>query len=100
VLKSTNGGTSFSPKSIGLPEDTQTSRTGSVQVDPNRPNVLYVGTEGAGVFQSIDGAETWFPINSGLDDPNVFGLAMDPSSPNILYASTSSSVYKISTANR
>jgi photosystem II stability/assembly factor-like uncharacterized protein len=100
VLKSTDGGASFSPKSVGLPEDTQTSRTGSVQVDPNRPNVLYVGTEGAGVFKSIDGAENWFPLNTGLDDQNVFGLAMDPSSPGILYASTSSSVYKISIASR
>jgi photosystem II stability/assembly factor-like uncharacterized protein len=100
VLKSTDGGASFSPKSTGLPEDIQTSRTGSVLVDPNRPNVLYVGTEGAGVFKSTDGAETWFPINSGLDDQNVFGLAMDPDLPNILYASTSSSVYKISTAGQ
>jgi hypothetical protein len=50
------------------------------------------------VFKSTDGAGTWFPINSGLDDQNVFGLAMDPDFPNILYASTSSSVYKISTA--
>jgi photosystem II stability/assembly factor-like uncharacterized protein len=100
VLKSTDGGASFSSMSTGLPEDIQTSRTGSVQVDPNRPNVLYVGTEGAGVFKSTDGAETWFPINSGLDDQNVFGLAMDPNFPNILYASTSSSVYKISTAGQ
>jgi photosystem II stability/assembly factor-like uncharacterized protein len=100
VLKSTDGGASFSPKSTGLPVEIQTSRTGSVQVDPNRPNVLYIGTEGAGVFKSTDSAETWFPINSGLDDQNVFGLAMDPDFPNILYASTSSSVYKISTAGQ
>jgi hypothetical protein len=52
------------------------------------------------VLKSIDGAETWFPLNTGLDDQNVFGLAMDPSSPGILYASTSSSVYKISIASR
>jgi len=100
VLKSTDGGASFSPKSTGLPENIQTSRTGSVQVNPNRHNVLYVGTEGAGVFESADGAETWFPINSGLDDQNVFGLAMDTDSPNILYVSTSSSVYKITTAGQ
>lgn len=28
MLKSTDGGASFSPKSVGLPEDTQTLRTG------------------------------------------------------------------------
>src|ERR1039458_1664365 len=54
ALKSTDGGASFSPKNSslpGLPAGIRTSRTGSVQVDPNRHNVLYVGTEGAGVVE-------------------------------------------------
>ena len=72
-----------------------TSRTGSVQIDPKNPKVLYVGTDGSGVFKSTDGAESWFRINSGLDDLSVFGLAMAPGSPNnILYGATFSSVYK------
>ena len=100
VLKSTDGGASFSPKNSGLPEDANTSRTGAVQVNPKHNNVLYVGTEGDGVFESTDGAETWFPISSGLDDLNIVGLAMDPGFPNILYAATSSSVYKISIAGQ
>jgi photosystem II stability/assembly factor-like uncharacterized protein len=95
VLKSTDGGSSFSLMSTGLPGD-PTSRTGSVQVNPKHPNVLYVGTEGDGVFESTDGAQTWFAINTGLDDQGVIGLVMDAAFPNILYASTSSSVYKIS----
>jgi hypothetical protein len=72
-----------------------TSRTGSVQIDLKHPNVLYVGTEGNGVFKSKDGAETWFRINSGLDDLVVTGFVMAPGSPDTLYAATLfSSVYK------
>ncbi len=93
VLKSTDGGSSFMPMNAGL-LDTTTSRTGSVQVNPQNPNVLYVATEGAGVFKSTDGAQNWFPINKGLADVGVFGLAMDPLFPSVLYASTNSSVYK------
>ena len=93
VLKSTDGGSSFTPKNNGM-DGAASSRTGSLQVDQKNPNVLYVGTNGSGVFKSNDGAETWFPINSGLDDFGVFGLAMAPGSPNILYAATFSSVYK------
>jgi len=94
VLKSTNGGASFIPKNHGM-LGAFSSRTGSVQIDPKNPKVLYVGTDGTGVFKSTDGAESWFRINSGLDDLSVFGLAMAPGSPNnILYGATFSSVYK------
>ncbi len=100
VLMSIDGGTSFSDKSIGLPDGSPTSRTGSVQVNPNHPNVLYVGTFD-GVFKSTDSAESWFPINSGLYDTGIIGLAMDPESPNTLYVSTTvSSVFKTVTGGR
>ena len=97
VLKSTNGGSSFTPKNNGL-LGARSSRTGSIQVDLKHPNVLYVGTEDNGVFKSYNGAETWFRINAGLDDQGVFGLAMAPGTPNILYAATFSSVYKKTTS--
>ena len=89
VLKSTDGGSSFTPKNNGM-VGAVSSRTGSVQVE----------TDGTGVFKSNDGAETWFPINSGLDDLSVFGLAMAPGSPNILYAATFSSVHKKTTPGK
>ncbi len=94
VLKSVDWGASFVSKSAGLPDAFQTARTGSVQVDPRRDNVLYVAFEGAGVFKSLDGAESWTAINTGLGDLNVFGIALDQDSPDILYVSTNSSVYK------
>ena len=97
VLKSIDGGASFTLKSAGLPE-TRTARSGSIVIDPKHPNVLRVATEGDGIFESIDGAESWHPLNNGLADLAVYGLAMDPLFPDILYASTSSSVYKFSNA--
>jgi photosystem II stability/assembly factor-like uncharacterized protein len=102
VLKSFDGGATFALKSDGLPADyVRTSRTGFLQVNPQRPNVLYLGTEGNGVFKSTDGAESWFPVNLGLDDQMVTGLAMDPESPDTVYAATFySSVFKTKTGGR
>lgn len=100
VLKSTDGGTTFSVKSAGLTTSVQTSRTGSVQVNPLSPNVLYVGTEGGGVFKSTDAAATWSPVSDGLDDPNVYGLALDPQSPDILYAATAASIFRTMTGGQ
>ena len=97
VLKSINGGASFAVKSAGIPED-MTARSGSVLVNPKKPQVLRVAIEGDGIFESTNSGESWHPLNNGLADLLVFGLAMDPLFPNILYASTNSSVYKFSTA--
>jgi photosystem II stability/assembly factor-like uncharacterized protein len=94
VLKSVDSGASFASQSVGLPDGFQTARTGSVQIDPRRHNVLYVAFEGAGVFKSVDGGDSWTAINTGLDDLGVFGIALDSDSPDILYVSTNSSVYK------
>ena len=99
VLKSTDGGSSFTKKN-NLLSGNGTSRTGSVQIDPKHPNLLYVGTEGNGVFKSKDGAETWLRINSGLNDLVVTGFAMVPGSPNTLYAATFTSVYKKTAASK
>ncbi len=105
LLKSIDAGASFSPKSVGLPVG-ETANTGFLQVDPSRPNVLYLGTENGGVFKSIDAAESWFPINLGFGgnshyDLSISGLAMDPELPDTLYAGTAyHSVYKTVTGGQ
>jgi photosystem II stability/assembly factor-like uncharacterized protein len=105
LLKSIDGGFTFSPKSVGLPA-AQTALTGFVQVDPRHPNVLYVGMEDGGVFKSTDAAETWYSINLGFGgtthyDLSITGLVMDPDSPDTLYAATAyHSVYKMTTRGR
>ena len=91
----------FHPRrGAGLPDGARTARTGSVLVNPRDHNILYVGIEGEGVFKSTDGAQTWSPMNSGLVNLGVTGLAMDPKFPDILYASTDSSVYKKTAASK
>ena len=105
ILKSVDGGTSFTSRSMGLPPG-EPANTGFLQVDPWRPNVLYIGTEGSGLFKSTDAAETWFPINVGLGgdthyDVSVSGLAMDPESPDTLYAAMAyHSVFKTSSGGK
>jgi photosystem II stability/assembly factor-like uncharacterized protein len=93
ILKSTDGGSTFTAVSTGLLAGFQTSRTGSVQVNPFNPMELWVGLEGAGVYRSVDGGVTWAPANAGLGDANVYGLAMDPRDPRIVYAATAASVF-------
>ncbi len=107
VFKSIDGGASFRPKSVGLPLGVPPAFAGHLLVNPQHPNVLYVGVidslinSHGGMFKSINAAETWFPISSGLDDKTIAGLAMDPDAPDTVYASTTyRSVYKTVTGGR
>jgi photosystem II stability/assembly factor-like uncharacterized protein len=101
VLKSLDGGHSFSPMGNGLPSGFGGLNTGFLLVNPKDPRVLYTGFEYVGMFKSMDAGESWFPINRGLDNLYITGLAMDPESPDTVYAATwYTSVYKTVTGGR
>jgi photosystem II stability/assembly factor-like uncharacterized protein len=101
VLKSIDGGHSFSPMGNGLPSGFGGLNTGFLLVNPKDPRVLYTGFEYVGVFKSTDAGESWFPISSGLDNLYITGLVMDPESPDTVYAATwYRSVYKTVTGGR
>ena len=50
--------------------------------------VLYAGTYGDGVYRSTDNGVTWNPVNNGLTDTHIYGLAAHPTAANILLAAT------------
>jgi photosystem II stability/assembly factor-like uncharacterized protein len=100
IFKSLDGGASWSP--IGL----ATSRfIQSIVIDPRNPNVVVVGAndsgysiiwhgkekspfnEGAGLFRTMDGGQTWSKSFSLAESAGVVDLCAQPGAPNILYAS-------------
>ncbi len=85
VYKSTDGGAGWRlmhpfPPDLG-------GRIRQIQIDPLTPEILYLATSG-GLYKSTNGAHSWMPMNEGLADTNLFGLAIDPSNPSTLYAGT------------
>jgi photosystem II stability/assembly factor-like uncharacterized protein len=90
VLKTTNGGASWSDAGSGLPENTTVR---SLQIDSQIRTTLYAAT-GAGVFKSTDGAITWTPANSGLISTVIMDLAITPGNSSTLYAATFSELLK------
>jgi len=60
----------------------------SVAFDPTNSNRVYAATLGAGIYRGdySAGSVTWTPINNGLSDTSIYGIAVSPSSPNVLYA--------------
>jgi photosystem II stability/assembly factor-like uncharacterized protein len=83
LLRSTNGGSTFTPSASGL----TAASTQSIAVDPRNESIVYASGP-SGIFKSIDHGESWNSLLSGLNQ----AITVDPFNSATLYATTSGSV--------
>jgi photosystem II stability/assembly factor-like uncharacterized protein len=89
VYKSTDAGKTWKHMGLEL-----TRHISDVRIDPNNPDIVYVGAQGAlhgatterGVYKSTDGGATWKKILYVDENTGVADLSMDMANPRILYA--------------
>src|ERR1700737_5412147 len=65
----------------------------AIAINPQNPSTVYAGSGVGGVFESIDGASTWFPASRGLAERSVLSLAIHPTRPELLFAGTDAGVF-------
>ncbi len=89
VYKSTDAGKTWKHMGLEL-----TRHISDVRIDPNNPDIVYVGAQGAlhgataerGVYKSTDGGATWKKVLYVDENTGVADLSMDMSNPRVLYA--------------
>lgn len=89
MYKSTDGGATWTH--IGLDD---TRQIGSIAVDPQNANVVYVAALGhqygpnaeRGVFKTTDGGKTWRKVLYKNENTGAISIAIDPQHPQTLYA--------------
>ena len=59
----------------------------AVVVHPNRPSVILVGSDDAGILRSDDGGATFSPSNRGFAHRQIGALESDPRRSDVYYAS-------------
>ncbi len=64
----------------------------SIAINPNNPNVMYIGTAWGGIWRTQDGGTSWTPLfdhapSLGIGEPAA--IAIDPIDTSIIYAGTS-----------
>ena len=98
VWKTADAGSSWTP----LTDQQAFTEDGSFVMDPNNPNVLYVGPSGGyagGILKSSDGGSTWSLITGPFVGPfgpdNIFGgstpipaMAVQPSNSSVMLVAT------------
>ena len=84
LLKSSNGGETWSAAGNGLPSP----YAYLVVIDPVTPSTLFavIGGLNGGIFKSTNGGASWNALNTGLTNPFFSFLIIDPSTPSKLYA--------------
>jgi photosystem II stability/assembly factor-like uncharacterized protein len=89
VYKSTDAGETWQHMGLEL-----TGRVGRIVIDPNNPDIVFVGALGhcygpqkdRGVFKTTDGGKTWKHVLFADENTGCFEIAMRPDNPRILFA--------------
>ena len=98
VWKTTDAGASWKPEF----QHESVASIGAIAVDPQDPNVIYLGTgepalrgdisDGDGMYKSVDGGATWMHI--GLNDTrHIARILIDPYDPNIIFVAAIGHAY-------
>jgi len=104
VYESQNSGTNWKDIGFSVPIETLSKQgyvdgtATNLELDPFSEDTIYVGTNGYGVYKTIDAGRTWSPVNQGLNSPFIKGpgaLLAHPHIPGTLFASTlAGGIYK------
>ncbi|OYT69307.1 MAG: hypothetical protein CFK49_12390, partial [Armatimonadetes bacterium JP3_11] len=92
LWKTTNWGITWTP----LFDEQETISIGDIALDPQNPDIVWVGTGeantrnsisiGCGIYKSVDGGKTRQKVFYIDEYYGASDLEIDPSNPNILYA--------------
>lgn len=95
VFKSTDGGRTWEHKvTIEGEEKLMLDQisTGSIAIDPENTQVLYLGTLGDGMYKTENGANSWYKVvdqnNKLRGSSYIYDIEVEKGNPSIVYAAT------------
>ena len=93
VFRSTNGGTTWTAASAGLPG----RNVNHLEIDPTdaaRAYAAFAGASGTSVYFTLNGGTTWTPRGTGLPSFSALVVRVDPTDASTLYCGTDVGVYR------
>ena len=90
MLKSTDGGSHWSLINNGI----KSYSLYHFAVHPKKPNLVYLGAGGGGLYKSSDGGGHWIEMNDGLQNTDIGQMWLHPHDPEKIYVVTSTGVHR------
>ncbi|HXU06248.1 MAG TPA: choice-of-anchor D domain-containing protein [Polyangia bacterium] len=80
------------PSAVAQGSGLVNGRTAAIAINPNNPKLIYQGSEGGGLWRTIDGGTNWAPlydafVSLGIGEPSA--VAIDPNATTTIYVGTS-----------
>ena len=91
VYKTTNGGTSWSLASGGLPPNPHIK---SLALNPLKPDTVFAGTDSLGMYVSLSGGSSWSHVGAGITSGLIREVICSPATSGVVYAGTDSGVFR------
>jgi regulation of enolase protein 1 (concanavalin A-like superfamily) len=63
-------------------------RIRSIVIHPAKPDTLFAGSVGGGIWKTIDGGASWSAVDDFMPVLSVSSLVINPANPNIMFAGT------------
>jgi hypothetical protein len=76
------------PQPIQSGTTAYSGRVWGIGVDPRNSNVVYIGTDGGGVWKTTNGGTNWVALTDSQANINIRDLALAPSAPDTIFAAT------------
>jgi len=98
--RSSDGGRTWRPMSGGPPlhfygpPGIRTGHPVDLQVDPRRPDRVFINNYGGGNFLSEDGGRSWRVASKGYTGAQILGVAVDPRDARRVFAIARSGIFR------
>lgn len=63
-------------------------RITTIAIDPNNPQIVYIGSANGGVWKSTNYCQTWTSVFDNQNTSSIGAIAIDPLNTNIIYCGT------------
>jgi photosystem II stability/assembly factor-like uncharacterized protein len=64
------------------------ARVTDLAIHPTNPDIVYAAHASSGVFKTVDGGATWYPITDDLPVLTIGAIALDPENQDVVYVGT------------